>query len=165
MEEDYSPYCNKCQACGEEGCCSALVCNHSKDGEYCRGYLDDLRFGYIMFRETYKLLEENHNDELEKIYNKNYNLIYNKMESENKNIAVISYNRTDFRLFSEDFDLNKSTLPTVKKFTTIDGDEYYSIISPSDLIGKSFDKVIKIKEYYRNPQHDEIMKQINKHMK
>jgi len=49
-EDIYSPYCQECEACGEEGCCSALMCKQSESGDYCSGYLRDLRFGYHMHR-------------------------------------------------------------------------------------------------------------------
>ena len=48
--DTYSPYCQECEACGEEGCCSALLCKHFESGDYCSGYLRDLRFGYHMHR-------------------------------------------------------------------------------------------------------------------
>ena len=47
-ETTYGPYCRECEACGEEGCCSALMCKQSEKGDYCSGYLRDLRFGYHM---------------------------------------------------------------------------------------------------------------------
>jgi hypothetical protein len=49
-EDTYGPYCRECEACGEEGCCSALLCKQSESGDYCSGYLRDLRFGYHMYR-------------------------------------------------------------------------------------------------------------------
>lgn len=48
--ETYSPYCKECDACGEEGCCSPLMCRQSENGDYCSGYIRDLRFGYHMHR-------------------------------------------------------------------------------------------------------------------
>ena len=69
-------YCKSCQACGEEGCCSPLVC--TMDGDYCKGYLADLHFGYLMFNDLYNLICE-HPDfkqKVEQIYEKNFDLIY-----------------------------------------------------------------------------------------
>jgi len=37
-----SPYCSACGGCGEEGCCSPLMCKQSDNGDYCSTYLDDL---------------------------------------------------------------------------------------------------------------------------
>lgn len=79
---DYSPYCKICGGCGEEGCCSAAICEQHKEGEYCEWYLRDLRFGYIMFRETYDLLEIHCEEEMSEIYDKNYNLIYGAAENQ-----------------------------------------------------------------------------------
>jgi len=47
-DDNYSPYCPDCEACGESGCCSPLQCNHTKNGHYCSGYLKELQFGYYM---------------------------------------------------------------------------------------------------------------------
>ncbi len=49
-EDNDSTYCQECEACGEEGCCSALLCKQSESGDYCPGHLRDLRFGYHMYR-------------------------------------------------------------------------------------------------------------------
>ena len=49
-EQLQSPYCQICSGCGEEGCCSPLVCQQHPDGDYCGGYLEDLKFGYHMNR-------------------------------------------------------------------------------------------------------------------
>ena len=49
MEEDYNPYCKECSGCGEEGCCSPLMCKQSPNGKYCKTYLKDLQLGYIMY--------------------------------------------------------------------------------------------------------------------
>jgi len=69
-------YCKICGGCGEDGCCSAERCEQHKDGLYCERYLKDLRFNSLMFKDTYDLLEKSHKAELEKIYDKNYDLIY-----------------------------------------------------------------------------------------
>ena len=43
-----SPYCPVCDACGEDGCCSAINCKQDPNGHYCETYLKDLKFGYKM---------------------------------------------------------------------------------------------------------------------
>jgi len=48
MEEKYSPYCPACSACGEEGCCSPLMCTQAPDGHYCQSYLIHLQIAYRM---------------------------------------------------------------------------------------------------------------------
>ena len=57
-EDTYSPYCPDCEACGESGCCSPLMCNHTENGRYCKGYLKELQFGYHMYRWFEKNLLE-----------------------------------------------------------------------------------------------------------
>lgn len=53
-----SPYCSECTGCGEEGCCSPLMCGMSPNGEYCTWYLRDLKYTYNVY-----------NDIMDKIYN------------------------------------------------------------------------------------------------
>lgn len=53
---DYSPYCQICDACGEDGCCSALSCQQHPDGAYCETYLKELKFGYTLNKQFYKEL-------------------------------------------------------------------------------------------------------------
>jgi hypothetical protein len=77
-----SPYCSACGGCGEEGCCSPLICKQSGSGDYCSTYLDDLQFGYRMYRDLMKLLDddENYKQQLDELFEKNYNIIYRKDE-------------------------------------------------------------------------------------
>jgi hypothetical protein len=79
-EEDYSPYCPICTGCGEEGCCSPLHCKQSPNGRYCESYLKDLKFGYLMYEDVYDLIPKDEETEkkLHEIWEKNYELIYNK---------------------------------------------------------------------------------------
>jgi len=81
-EEAYSPYCPVCEGCGEDGCCSAMVCQQSPDGSYCKTYLKDLKLGYYMDeliekkiyedKEKYKELIEYIESEFDKAYDKIY---------------------------------------------------------------------------------------------
>jgi hypothetical protein len=75
---NYSPYCPDCDACGEEGCCSATKCKHTETGHYCAGYLNDLQFGYTMYRDVYKLIPEDEETqkEFKRIWEENYNIFY-----------------------------------------------------------------------------------------
>ena len=69
-EEDFPGlYCKVCGACGEDGCCSALMCKQHKNGVYCEWYLKELKFAYAMFKDIYPLLDEK---ETEDIFNKNF---------------------------------------------------------------------------------------------
>lgn len=67
-EEEYTPYCRICEACGEEGCCSPLQCKHHKDGKYCGGYLRDLKFGYTLSNIFEEKIYDKMSDELKKEY-------------------------------------------------------------------------------------------------
>jgi hypothetical protein len=64
FEQEYeSPYCDICGGCGEEGCCSAIICKHHPHGKYCNTYLKDLQFGYLLnngeeFDKAYKTVYE-----------------------------------------------------------------------------------------------------------
>ena len=77
--DDYSPYCPICEGCGEDGCCSAFSCKQHPDGSYCKTYLKDLKFGYLLSKELFKLIEESKNTELiksmDEIYDKIYDII------------------------------------------------------------------------------------------
>jgi hypothetical protein len=43
---------------------------------YCETYLRDLKFGYIMFRDLYEKMEEHFPEELDKVYNENWKIVY-----------------------------------------------------------------------------------------
>lgn len=76
---DESPYCKICSGCGEDGCCSALICKHSEEGSYCKTYLADLKFGYLMYHDMYSLIKDPEDKlKLDEIFHKNYDLIYKK---------------------------------------------------------------------------------------
>jgi hypothetical protein len=79
-ENTYLPYCKECDACGEEGCCSALVCKQSEKGDYCKGYLRDLRFGYQMYRDLMEIVSEDpkYKEQIDKIWDENYERFYKK---------------------------------------------------------------------------------------
>ena len=82
-ENPSSPYCKICESCGIDGCCSPLSCHHSPDGEYCKDYIKDLRFGYRMYKDMWDLIPKDAETQkkLDKIYDENYNLEY-KRETE-----------------------------------------------------------------------------------
>jgi hypothetical protein len=87
-QKEYSPYCPVCTACGTEGCCSPMACEQDPNGDYCKGYLKDLKFGYVMNEWVQKnLLDEKLiPKELIEKYNKEwdeaYDAIYNKKEGD-----------------------------------------------------------------------------------
>jgi len=88
-QENYSPYCSVCGACGEEGCCSALVCSQ-EDGDYCETYLKELRFGYAvnkqLHNELYNKLSKELQEEWDKIWNEAYDNIF-KSDEEDSQLA------------------------------------------------------------------------------
>ena len=88
MIQEYSPYCPICEACGEEGCCSAMACQQDPNGHSCKGYLQDLKFGYAMNRFFENEIAEHLPDELKAKYNKEWDEAYDaiyKIEKIEKN--------------------------------------------------------------------------------
>lgn len=83
-QEEYSPYCPVCSACGEEGCCSPMSCDQDPNGHYCKGYLKDLKFGYAMNEWVQKnLLDEKLiSKELIEKYNKEWEETYDSIYKE-----------------------------------------------------------------------------------
>jgi hypothetical protein len=79
-EKYKSPYCSVCDACGEEGCCSAISCKQSPEGDYCEGYLKDLKFAYLMYKDLMGLLEDdpNHKEAIDKMFDKNWDIVFKK---------------------------------------------------------------------------------------
>ena len=78
--EDYNPYCPVCSGCGEDGCCSATMCQLSEDGSYCQTYLEDLKLSYRMYKWTmnnlYERLPEDLKNELDEEYSRQSNLTF-----------------------------------------------------------------------------------------
>ena len=82
-ENEYeSPYCPVCSSCGEEGCCSPIFCKQSPDGHYCEGSLRDLKFGYQMYKDIYKLIpkDKETQKEFDRIWEENYEIFYKQEE-------------------------------------------------------------------------------------
>lgn len=81
-EENYSPYCPVCSGCGEEGCCSPLMCKQSPEGKYCESYLKDLKFGYKMYEHLMGLVgdDEKYKEQIDELWDKTYDRIYTSIE-------------------------------------------------------------------------------------
>ena len=77
-EEYKSPYCPVCDSCGEDGCCSSMSCRQSPEGDYCSGYLKDLKFSYLMYKDLMRLLEDdpNHKEAIDEMFDKNWDIIF-----------------------------------------------------------------------------------------
>lgn len=77
-QEEYNPYCPICSACGEEGCCSAMACQQHPDGDYCAGYLVDLKFSYIMYDYLINLVgeDEKYKEQIDKMWDETYERLY-----------------------------------------------------------------------------------------
>lgn len=84
MEDNYSPYCSICDGCGMEDCCSPLNCEQHPKGEYCRLYLNDLKFTYSLHYAFMEYLYKNKekyaelSDEYDKIMNQKLKHYYAK---------------------------------------------------------------------------------------
>lgn len=76
-KEKNSIYCKICDACGEDGCCSAAFCKHHPEGYYCNGYLKELKFGYLMYKELINLVGDD--SKYEEIISKKWNEIYDEI--------------------------------------------------------------------------------------
>ena len=81
-EENYSPYCPVCSGCGEEGCCTPLMCKQSPEGKYCESYLKDLKFGYKMYKHLMELVDddEKYKEQIDELWDKTYDRIYTSIE-------------------------------------------------------------------------------------
>jgi len=56
-EENYSPYCDICESCGEEGCCSPIHCE-GHGGKYCKSNLSILKINYLAVKKFFKKFGE-----------------------------------------------------------------------------------------------------------
>jgi predicted molibdopterin-dependent oxidoreductase YjgC len=48
--------CIDCGACGNAGCCSPVDCKMTFNCEYCKDYLNELRFSYESYHKLYNLI-------------------------------------------------------------------------------------------------------------
>lgn len=74
-------YCRVCTGCGEDGCCSALICSQDKDGLYCETYLLELKFAYLMYRDMFEVLYKGNEVVIDKIYDINYDKVFRREEN------------------------------------------------------------------------------------
>jgi len=88
MENFYSPYCEICTGCGEDGCCPASNCQQHPDGKYCEIYLKELKFGYLMYHKLMGMVEEDpkYKEEISEVFDELWDRIFddnvNKKEDE-----------------------------------------------------------------------------------
>lgn len=75
--ENYNPYCEICDACGESGCCPPTQCDVKEGGKYCEWYLKELRISYLTMEEFVQHLYDTKNEELIELFHK----IEDKIES------------------------------------------------------------------------------------
>jgi hypothetical protein len=85
-EELRSPYCPICEACGEDGCCPATSCKQHPDGDYCKGYLAELKFTYWMYKDLMNLVADDpkYKDAIDKMWGENWDAIFKRDEEESK---------------------------------------------------------------------------------
>lgn len=78
LAENYNPYCPVCESCGHDGCCTPISCKQDPNGAYCETYLQDLKFGYLMYKDLYELISDDpdHSEKLEQIFDTNYDIVY-----------------------------------------------------------------------------------------
>lgn len=70
LEEDYSPYCPECTACGEPGCCSVYMCQMAENCSYKGTYLKKLKENYSLMEEFYKSIYERLPEDLKAEFDK-----------------------------------------------------------------------------------------------
>jgi len=78
MEDNHSPYCPDCTACGESGCCSPLCCGFTEGCHYKETYLRDLRHGYYMYEWLLKYYWGNLPKEVQDAYDAEFDKSYDK---------------------------------------------------------------------------------------
>jgi hypothetical protein len=83
-EENYDPYCKVCGGCGEDGCCSASICKQDPNGEYCKSYLLELKFGYGMYKFLLDLVcdDPKYKDQIDEKWDSFYDQIFGETPSE-----------------------------------------------------------------------------------
>jgi hypothetical protein len=86
FEELISPYCPICEACGEDGCCPATSCQQHPDGDYCKGYLAELKFTYWMYKDLMNLVADDpkYKDAIDKMWDENWDAIFKRDDEESK---------------------------------------------------------------------------------
>jgi hypothetical protein len=83
-EKYRSPYCPVCDACGENGCCSAMSCQQHPDGHYCKSYLRDLKIAYLMERFFYKEIYDNLPHNLKHKYDREWNEVFDNLNRDDQ---------------------------------------------------------------------------------
>jgi hypothetical protein len=64
--ENYNPYCEICNGCGEDGCCSPINCTMEDGCKYGGSYLISLKEDYLFVREFYSKIYPKLDDDLKK---------------------------------------------------------------------------------------------------
>jgi hypothetical protein len=85
MEEEYSPYCELCEACGEDGCCSHINCFSAliknpkcKYGEI---YIKEAILNNQTVKMIFELIEnlKNNNNYTKEMFVNDFDLEYDKL--------------------------------------------------------------------------------------
>ena len=80
MEElEVSVYCPVCESCGEEECCSPLICQHVEGGSYCKTNLRHLKLGYLLAEYLQNNLYSKLPEELKKEYDDKWHEFYDEI--------------------------------------------------------------------------------------
>jgi hypothetical protein len=92
---EFSPYCQKCDSCGHDGCCSWLSCFKSSISDdkcdYGESYYKDALFARNVANLSEEMMskvdsgEINTLDDLKKYYNEEWDKEYNKVYNQIKN--------------------------------------------------------------------------------
>lgn len=90
MQDNYTPYCKVCSSCGENGCCSPLLCAYNN---MVINSNPECKYGYQHFKDielTSDLLDE-FDKEIWKIdqAKSRFDRIYNKVYAPNKQLVIM----------------------------------------------------------------------------
>lgn len=58
-DDDGSPYCKICDACGITGCCNPPQCQQHPEGDYCDIYLAELKMHWALHNAFMNHIDEN----------------------------------------------------------------------------------------------------------
>ena len=79
----FSPYCKKCDSCGEEGCCSPLRCfanwKRPSGCKYGETYRKDLILAYLMYDELSRIIDDSGDEKLQRLAKEKFDKIFDEV--------------------------------------------------------------------------------------
>ena len=88
IEDNESPYCKECEACGHEGCCSPVLCKFKGECAYGESYLVDLKCSYqsweTFYNTIYHDLPQEFKERVDELWCKMIDRWYNEEQKESR---------------------------------------------------------------------------------